>query len=289
MHRRQMLSATLLAFAAMPWVQNAQAIQTRFGTTKTAFAVNIETFRFGGAPVEERIAMVSELGFTGIEFWDWANKDIETIASLTSSLNLDVVQFVLRGFVNHPELHEPFLQNVRETIEVAKTLGVDQLTVIPGMLRDDLPREKQIEACIEGYKKAAPLCEDEEITLMLEPLNPLIDHKGVLVSRTDEAARIVREVGSPYIRILYDVYHQQITEGNLINTIEDYYRKDPLIHYFQIADTPGRNEPGTGEINYSKVLESIFQMGYRGYVGLELRPRTDEVVALNAVVQADQW
>ena len=132
-----------------------------------------------------------------------------------------------------------------------------------------ISQKEQRDTLIDGLKAAAELLEPTGITLVVEPLNVLYDHKGYFLSRTDEAAQIIEAVGSEHVRLLYDIYHQQITEGNLINTITDYL---PLISHFHIADHPGRHEIGTGEINYFNVLSSIEELHYTGSVGIELFP-----------------
>lgn len=295
MDRRRFLTAlsatpfSVGLFNAMAQAQSLSATRTRFGVTKTRFAVNIETFTFGGLPPEDRIIMAAEFGFDAVEFWDWTQKDIDRMVEAKRAANVEITQFVVRGSVVNSTQRDSFLNNLAEAIPIAHELGVRQLTAIPGMELEELPREDQIAACIESYKQAAPLCEREDITLMIKPLNALEDYPGVLVSRSEEAAHIVREVGSRYIRMVYDVYHQQITEGNLLRNIERYYRQEPLIQYFQIADTPGRHEPGTGEINFRNLLQGVYEIGYRGCVGLELTPRRTEEMALAAVVNADQW
>lgn len=283
----QGVAASLWAAAAMP--RPAQALDTQFGNTKSLFSVNIETITFGLESFEERIRQVAALGFDAVEFWDYANKDIDALADVCEEMGMIISQFVLRGFVNHPTLHENFRQNLEAAIPVAHRLGVSRLTVIPGTQRDDASPEEQLEACIEGYRAVTAICEEADITLMVKPLNRLIDHPTVLVSKSQEAAEIVRQVDHRYVRMVFDTYHQQVTEGNLLRNIESYYRAAPLIEYFQIADNPGHHEPGTGEINFRNVLQAIYEYGYRGYIGLEMLPRRTAQQALAAVVNADQW
>ena len=118
------------------------------------------------------------------------------------------------------------------------------------------------------------MLEGSEVMVVLEPLNVLVDHRGYFLSSSEESFRIIEAVGSANVKLLYDVYHQQITEGNLISTIEKNIRK---IGHFHIADVPGRHEPGTGEINYANVIRKIAESEYNGFIGLEYRPlRTSE-------------
>jgi len=142
-----------------------------------------------------------------------------------------------------------------------------------------LPRSVQHEAIVAGLKGVAAEAEAQEITLVLEPLNILVDHKGYYLATSDEGLQILREVGSPRVKLLYDIYHQQITEGNLIQRITS---SIDLIGHFHCADVPGRYEPGTGEINYVNVFRAIAETGYDGYIGLEFRPTGDHADALQA-------
>jgi hydroxypyruvate isomerase len=139
---------------------------------------------------------------------------------------------------------------------------------------------------ITGLKKAAPIAEKHGVTLILEPMNVRVDHKGHCLYGSAPAVRICREVGSKFVKINWDLYHMHISEGDLCGHLKEGFDQ---IGYVQLADHPGRNEPGTGEIHYPRVLKELSALGYRGYVGLECRPLKDEVSAARAVNRADQW
>jgi hydroxypyruvate isomerase len=130
-------------------------------------------------------------------------------------------------------------------------------------------------------KHVAPLFEAFGVTLIVEPLNILCNHMGYYLASSYEAFGICAEVGSKNIKVLYDIYHQQITEGNLIPTIRKYF---DLIGHFHVADVPGRNEPGTGEINYRNVFGAIEALGYDKYVGLEYSPTIDTAETIKKVI-----
>jgi hydroxypyruvate isomerase len=147
-----------------------------------------------------------------------------------------------------------------------------------------LSRDEQTQAVIKALKAGAHVVAPEGITIILEPLNVLVDHPKQLLVTSSQAAQVLRAVGSPNVKMLFDVYHQQITEGNLSRNIRTYA---DLIGYFQIADNPGRHEPGTGEIQYAQVLRTIHDSGYRGAIGLEMSPKTDPMAALQAVRKVD--
>ena len=145
-------------------------------------------------------------------------------------------------------------------------------------------RDEQVQAVIACLKAGARIVEPEGITLILEPLNILVNHPRQLLVRSSDAADVLRAVGSPNVKMLFDIYHQQISEGNLTGNIKKY--RD-LIGYFQLADHPGRHEPTTGEINYAFVLRTIHDIGYRDPIGMEMSPRSDPMEAFAAIRRVD--
>jgi hydroxypyruvate isomerase len=158
------------------------------------------------------------------------------------------------------------------------------LCVVAGEETKGFSRDEQTQAVIRALKAGARIVEPEGITIILEPLNILVDHPHQLVVHSAHAAEILQAVGSPNVKMLFDIYHQQISEGNLTGNIRKYH---DLIGYFQMADHPGRHEPSTGEINYPYVLRTIHDVGYRGPIGMELSPRRDPSAAFQAVRAAD--
>jgi hydroxypyruvate isomerase len=162
------------------------------------------------------------------------------------------------------------------------------MTVVAG---DDIPGMSQPqmhENVIQALKRAAPHCEDQGITMILEPMNIRIDHKGHCLYGSRDAMRICSEVNSKAVKINWDLYHMQISEGDLCGHLKEGFAAGHIA-YLQLADNPGRNEPGTGEIHYNRVLKQAYDLGYRGYVGLECVPKRDELSAAKAVARADVW
>jgi hydroxypyruvate isomerase len=135
---------------------------------------------------------------------------------------------------------------------------------------------------VEGLKAIAPYAEEKNITLSLEPLNVLVDHAGYYLVTSEQGFQVIDEVGSPQIKLLYDIYHQQITEGNILATICANMDK---IGHLHVADVPGRQEPGTGELNYQNIFSRIADSDYQGYVGLEFKPSTTSEEALAKVLK----
>jgi hydroxypyruvate isomerase len=144
------------------------------------------------------------------------------------------------------------------------------------------PRHEQRANIVAALKAGAPIAEEAGVTLVLEPLNVLVNHKGYYLATSAEAFDILREVDSPNVKLLFDIYHQQITEGNLIANIT---ANIGLIGHFHAADNPGRNELGTGEINYANVFKAIAATGYAGYVGLEYLPLADPAETLRGALR----
>ncbi|QDU80665.1 Hydroxypyruvate isomerase [Polystyrenella longa] len=259
-------------------------------TANTKFAVNVEMW-WRKLPFEDRIKAASELGFPGIEFWPWRNKNIDAVADLTKSLNLDVVQFTAWGFspgLNDPKNHKAFVEEIKASCPIAHQLDCKMMTVVGGNDQPGMTQEEMHQNIITGLKLAAPIAEDNDIMLILEPMNIRVDHKGHCLYGSAPAIRICNEVDSSHVKINWDLYHMHITEGDLCGHLKEGMEAGQ-IGYLQLADHPGRNEPGTGEIHYNRVLKEAHALGYDGYVGLECNPLTDEVTAAKRVAAADIW
>ncbi len=276
------------ATAALAAGAPARAAGREDGTWMT-YAVNVEMF-WRDKPFLDRLQAVADAGLSHYEFWPWRNKDVAAIAALNAKLGLVPVQFTAspKRFdqgITDPARRSEFVEDVRLAVKVAKDLGVKLLTVVAGEETAGLSRDEQTRAVIDAFKAGAEVVGPEEITLILEPLNVLVDHPKQHVVRSDHAAEIIRAVGSPHVKILFDIYHQQISEGNLSGNVKAYF---DLIGYYQLADHPGRHEPFTGEIRYAHVLRTIHDLGYRGPIGLELNPSGDPAKAIEAVRKVDR-
>jgi hydroxypyruvate isomerase len=298
--RRHFLAAAsgACASAAMPILGPATgptavaALGARsFDPTWLTYAVNVE-MTWGNLPFSERLHKVKEAGFTHYEFWPWRNKDIDAIVTLNRELGLTPVQFSaspVKGFghgITNPDparRHE-FEEEIRSAVPIAKKLGVKKICVVAGEVTEGYTREEQTHAVIAALKAAARIVEPEGITIILEPLNILVDHPRQLIVRSEHAAFVLKAVGSPNVKMLFDIYHQQISEGNLTGNIRKYH---DLIGYYQLADHPGRHEPTTGEINYPFVLWTIHEVGYKGAIGMEMSPKSDPMEAFKSIRKVD--
>ena len=240
----------------------------------------------------DRIARVQEAGYGAFEFWGWSGLDLDAVGAAKDATGLELAALCVDssepevkkalggGSLVNPEVRPAFVAAARETIAVARRLGTSTIIATCGNEQEGLSREVMHQSIVDGLKAVAPAAEDAGVTFVLEPLNTLVDHKGYYLWSSAEGFDICRAVGSPGVKLLYDIYHQQIMEGNLIQNITE---NIGLIGHFHAADVPGRHEFGTGEINYANVLARIDQAGYDGFVGLEYGPTGDSAESLATI------
>ncbi|MCK5204843.1 MAG: TIM barrel protein, partial [Desulfobacterales bacterium] len=173
---------------------------------------------------------------------------------------------------------EDYIAFVQESIEIAKLLDCNNLVIHSNALGENgvvinhypnIAQTNKIAAMLDVLKTLAMEAEKSNVTLVLEALNTMVDHSGNFLAFTREAAELIKSVNSSHIKILYDIYHMQIMEGNIINTLKAYI---DVIGYIHIADVPGRHEPGTGEINFSNIMKTLKKLKYDGIIGFELAP-----------------
>lgn len=252
-------------------------------------SICIDSF-FPGAPPAEQIARVSAAGFDAIEFWSWRNRDL---AELRKACDRHGVRIV--SFTGHREgdpvaavTHAAFLASVAETVAVARSLGCNALLLLTNVLgTGGRPRDLHPELTDEA-KSANTLsalrqvleATPADIRFNLEPLNTRLDHPGYWLSDMSTAARLIRTVGDPRLKVLCDLYHQHVMGDDLIALVAEHL---PVIGHFHLADAPGRHEPGTGTVDWLAVLRRIKRSGYRGYVGFECVPSGSPDAALEAV------
>lgn len=243
------------------------------------FSVCVEML-FKDKPFEQRLEYVADLGFPAFEFWGRQGKDMNITLALKMALRLEVGAFLgSASSLVDPAQRPQFLSDITRSAALAFDLSCANLIVTSGPALPDVPREVQQATMIETLKQAAETAADADVVLVLEPLN-LFDHPGTYLTSSDEGFAIVRAVNSPHVKLCFDCYHQQISEGNLTQRIVDNL---DLIGHIHVADVPGRHEPGTGEINYEHIFGVLREQGYKGYVGLEYIPRVDDIASLKAV------
>ena len=206
-------------------------------------------------------------GFCDIEFWTWWDKDIAVLKALKEEHAINYVAMCTK-FVSLVDRgkHSEYKQGLTESIATARELGCLTLISQAGDELTDVGRSVQHNNIVAGLKEVAPLLEDSGVVLTLEPLNTRVDHIGYYLWDADEAFNIIDEVDSPNIKVLFDIYHQQIMQGDLLRRISANIGK---IGHFHAAGNPGRGDPYTGEINYAGIARAIDNLGYTGHVGLE--------------------
>ena len=232
-------------------------------------------------PFEERVRRIDELGFA-VEIWTWQDKDIKVLAATGASFS-SMMGYV-HGNIVEPDAARTFLKTAEQTLDVAAELGCPRLVVHPAELIEGKAAKPMFQVSGEMWltalrtlEKLAGLGERAGVTYCLENLNTLVDHLGVPLARAKDTLALVEAVDSPHVRMMLDLYHAQIGEGNLVALVE---RAGRAIGEVQVADVPGRCEPGTGEIYYPAVARALQRIGYTGTVGLEAYASADDVQAL---------
>ncbi len=234
---------------------------------------------FTEVPFMDRFDAAAKAGFKGVEFLFPYEFDLNQIADKLKSNNLQLVLHNLpagnwaggeRGIASLPDRVGEFQDGVGKGIEAAKKLGVMQLNALSGKVPEGVSADKLRATFVSNLKFAAQKLKAEGIRLITEPINTF-DIPGFYLNRTQQAVDIIKEVGSDNLFIQHDIYHMQRMEGELANTIK---ANLPLIKHMQLADNPGRNEPGTGEINYKFLFKFIDDIGYDGWIGCEYKPLT---------------
>ena len=234
---------------------------------------------FSGMPPHEALAKVKEAGIPAYEIWAWWNLDVDALLAAQKENGLRIAALCTKFEpLTDPACRDAYVAGLKETIAVAKKLGCATIISQVGQERPGVPRQAQHQSIVDGLKVCAPLLEDAGVTLVIEPLNTLINHQGYYLYASQEAFDIVDEVGSAKVKVLYDVYHQQIMEGNLINNMTANVEKIGHVH---TAGHPGRHELlGESEINYAAVLGALKKAGYQLAVGLEYFPVEDTMTGL---------
>jgi hydroxypyruvate isomerase len=245
---------------------------------------------FTEVPFMERIEKAAEAGFDAIEFWNWDNKDLPAIKAAVEEAGIGIASFQsnLGGTLIHPEQRDGFVASIAQSLEKAREVGSPGLFLLTDELAEDrsvrfqypeLTTEEKYESVLEGLKLIAPYAEKAGVTLVLEPLNSQVDHIGYFLDHSTTGFELVRAVDSPCIKLLYDIYHMQIMEGNVIQTLTGNL---DVIGHVHVADVPGRHEPGTGELNYANIFKALREAGYDKYVGFELDPTVPSEEAMAA-------
>ena len=240
------------------------------------FCANL-TLLFNEVPFMDRFRAAAQAGFRGVEYLFPYDYDKDELAEAQQSNGLQQVQHNLppgnwsageRGIGCHPDRVGEFQDGVGEAIAYAMRLGCKQVNCLAGLVPEGVPAERLRTTFVSNLKFAALKLKEHGIRLLIEPINTR-DIPGFYLTRSSQAMDIIREVGSDNLFLQYDIYHMQVMEGDLAPTMEKLL---PRIAHMQLADNPGRHEPGTGEINYPFLFSHIDRLGYDGWIGCEYKP-----------------
>ena len=230
-----------------------------------------------GNDLVAQLEFMAAEGFTALEDNGLRGRpvaDQERIGATLARLGMRMGVFVAHTIDwNQPSLtsgdpakRDAFLTEIRESVDIARRVNATWMTVVPGHVDRRPHLDYQTAHVVETLKRACEILEPHGLVMVLEPLNWFANHGGVWLQRSDQAYAVCKAVNSPACKILFDIYHQQITEGNLIPNIDRCWDE---IAYFQAGDNPGRKEPGTGEINYRNVFAHLKSRDFRGVIGME--------------------
>ena len=239
--------------------------------------------------IDEEFELAAQAGFQSVEsltqYAAWSDADVARVRKLCQSLHLGVDTVLAQQdwkkrpvSIVDPAHRETFLGDIRNAIVYAKKLDIPHVSVTSGLSAKGLSYEQQWASLTEGIKRAADLIAEAKLTLLVEPLNSLVDHAGCYLTSNVEGLKLVKEINLPHVRLLFDLYHEQISRGNIIRTATE---AAPYVKVFHVADNPGRNDPGTGEVNYPNVYQAIRKTGYTGYIGMEYHPLADHAGELH--------
>ena len=224
---------------------------------------------FKNIPFQDAIRRIKELGFDAAETYNWKSMDLDAVKKALDETGVELMSMCTTEFrLTDPAYRQAWLDGLKESCEAANKLGVKKLITQVGQ-DTGAPREEQHAAIVETLKLAKPILETAQVTIMLEPLNTYVNHPGYYLWSSVEGFEIVREVDSPYVKIIYDIYHQQVMEGNIIPNVIN--NLDCIAHLHS-AGHPGRHELQYGESDYKVIFAAIDKAGYKGACGLEYGP-----------------
>ncbi|MFA6241862.1 MAG: TIM barrel protein [Candidatus Hydrogenedentales bacterium] len=286
--RRSFLTAAAASVAAAavvrPSVGAAQSSANK-QFAKLPLRMGVQPGFFEGTMAEQMQA-IADWGFPGYEYmWPDADKVAESRA-LAEKLGLEStciggVGAIAPGNMVDKSKHDDMEKMFRKNVQMAKDINTKRLIGLSGNTDPNKSIDEQTENVVICLKRLAPIAEENGVTIIMEALNPLVDHKGYFLTRTDQTMDILEKVGSPNVKMLFDIYHQQITEGNVIRNLSQNIDR---IGHFHVADNPGRKQPGSGELNYTNIFKAIVATKYDGFVSLECGKTGTVDEALNSVL-----
>ncbi|MEP7273402.1 MAG: TIM barrel protein [Acidobacteriota bacterium] len=302
MDRRDFIASGVLTSAVVAGARGVSAGQLAPARKfKLKYAPHFGMFKnHAGEDLVDQLKFMADQGFTALEDNDLPARpvaDQERIGQALSKLGIEMGVFVAtKDFknptfaLNRPEIRERFLADIRLAVDVSKRVNAKWCTVVPGCYDQRLEWDYQTANVIDNLRRCAEICEKAGLIMVIEPLNHRRDHPGLFLSKVPQGFLICRSVNSPSCKVLFDMYHQQITEGNIIPNIDLAWTE---VAYFQVGDNPGRKEPTTGEMNYRNIFRHIHSKGFTGVVGMEhgnSKPgKEGEIAVIQAYANCDSF
>lgn len=232
---------------------------------------------FGNKDFAEAIHIIGELGFDAAETYQWKSLNLGEVADACKESGVELLSMCTTEFrMTDPQYRQAFLEGLEESCEAASKIGVRKLITQVGQ-DTGAPRELQHQAIVHTLRLAVPILQKHGVTIMIEPLNTYVNHPGYYLWSSVEGFQIIREVASDFVKVVYDIYHQQVMEGNIIPNVTG--NLDCIAHLHS-AGHPGRHELQFGENDYRVIFQAIDKAGYRGACGLEYRPLLDPIESL---------
>ena len=233
----------------------------------------------------DRIRAAKAAGLSHVEFHLWRDKPMDQVAQALRETGVTLTSFCVdpRRSLVDPAQHAEFIEAVRDSLAASRQVGSPPLIVASGFTREGVSHAEQRAAALQALTEAARLAEAAGVELLVEPLNTRIDHPGMFLHDTRETLDIIEEVGSPYLKLLFDVYHSSVMDESLEDVL---HGRMHLVRHVQIADLPGRNEPGTGQLDWSDLLQRLKALGYQQAIGLEYKPTLPSLQSLASVRHA---
>ena len=241
--------------------------------------LSVAARNFDGVPLRESLQSIARIGFDTCDNFDWRNPDLFSqyrVLLKEFGLSAGVLVVNKKPDVNalgcslvSPEDREGFLMELRLCIEAASAIGCSRLEVLTGNTLPGVPRATQMATCVETLRAALPLLEASGMVAVVELLNSTVDHPDYFLNTVEDGVDMIRRVNDPHVKLLFDIYHVQVMQGNVIQRIRDSFAEVGQYHF---ADVPHRHEPGTGEINFRNVFRAIYDLGYQGFITAEYHP-----------------
>ena len=241
---------------------------------------------------DQRLEAAAQAGIGSLqlvgEWSQWGDAEFDRVNALRRSLGLGVDALVAQQnwrqrpvSLVDPSHREGFLADLATGLAAAQKLECARIILMAGDEVAGVPRVQQHACLVEGLRRGGELAAREKITLILEPLNSRVDHPGYFLTTAAEGLQAVEEADNPSVKLLFDIYHEQVQSGNVIDTLS---KNLPQIAVFHVAGCPGRHEPGAGELNYPNIYRAIAQGGFQGHIAMEYLPRGEQVASLTQAV-----